>query len=188
MYWKLFQFSNTVIIDQTMTVFRFSCHKKAKILPHFGALGERRPRVKVSSVMKRIERSEHGIRLARKDQRLSLIHICRLDGKTAGCWCHGRRPCAAWFWCYPSVAWLGRSECCRFCRGTATNPAKISWKLWRMPCLAFYPMFPDFFSHNSSGWGFALKWGVNQHLLLLSTIIFNQVILWNVKRKWRKML
>jgi hypothetical protein len=57
-----------------------------------------------------------------------------------------------------------------------------------MPCLAFYPMFPDFFSHNSSGWGFALKWGVNQHLLLLSTIIFNQVILWNVKRKWRKML
>ena len=34
--------------------------KKSIVLLHFGTSGERRPGVKVSPVMKRIERSEHG--------------------------------------------------------------------------------------------------------------------------------
>ena len=60
---------NTVIIDQKMTVFRFSCHKKSKILPCFVASDERRPGVKVNPVMKKIDKNKRGIRLDRKVRR-----------------------------------------------------------------------------------------------------------------------
>ena len=47
--------------------------KKSKILPRFGALGERRPWGKVSAVRKCTEKDETGIRLARKDQRFAQV-------------------------------------------------------------------------------------------------------------------
>lgn len=48
---------------------RFSlAQKKSIVLLHFGTSGERCPGVKVSTVMKWIERSEHGISLVRKDR------------------------------------------------------------------------------------------------------------------------